>query len=176
MDNKKLSNKHEQDIADFFGGRTQIASGAIPLVGMKGDVVTPSACIECKATKKNFYVLKKKVVKKIEMEALKCNRIPLLAIRVLNKDYILFRALDFFREFPLIVPMFVVFESHKISPTVFQFLDKIPLYTVFEIDGTYWLLSSLGTFSDYIDSNQWLKEFGDLYRSEGCAFESKNKR
>ena len=30
MDNKKLSNKHEQYIAKVLGGKTQIASGAIP--------------------------------------------------------------------------------------------------------------------------------------------------
>ncbi len=37
MDRKKLSNKHEKDIAEALNGKVQIASGAIPLVGMKGD-------------------------------------------------------------------------------------------------------------------------------------------
>ena len=61
MDNKKLSNKHEQYIAKVLGGKTQIASGAIPLVGMKGDVVTKDFLIECKATDKPYYNLKRKV-------------------------------------------------------------------------------------------------------------------
>lgn len=95
MDKKKLSNKHEKDIAEIFSGRTQIASGAIPLVGMKGDVISPDYLIECKATTKTFYVLKRKVVEKIEKEALKCGRVPILAIRVSDTDYILHRVFDF---------------------------------------------------------------------------------
>lgn len=174
MNKRKLSNKHEQDIADFFGGITQIASGAIPLVGMKGDVITSSTCIECKATEKDYYILKKKIVKKIEVEALKCNRIPLLAIRVQGRDYILCRAFDFFREFPLITVAHIA-ESHKILPHTLQLLDQSSNYVTFKIDGVYWLLSSLETFSDYIDCNQWLKNFGDFYRKEGCEFEGKNK-
>lgn len=95
MDKKKLSNKHEKDIAKAFNGRTQIASGAIPLVGLKGDVISLDYLVECKATEKSFYSLKRKVVEKIEKEALKCGRVPILAIRVSDTDYILCRVFDF---------------------------------------------------------------------------------
>ena len=98
MDNKKLSNKHEQYIAKVLGGKTQIASGAIPLVGMKGDVVTKDFLIECKATAKSYFNLKRKVVEKIEKEALKCGRVPLLAIRTSIGDFILYRNADFFND------------------------------------------------------------------------------
>lgn len=91
---KKISTPHEKEIAEHLKGRTVIASGAIS--GMKGDVITPQFLVECKATLKNFYILKAKVVRKIRSEALRVNRIPLLAIRVSGKDFILIRQYDFF--------------------------------------------------------------------------------
>lgn len=144
MDKKKLSNKHEKDIAEVFNGRVQIASGAIPLVGMKGDVVSPDYLIECKATEKSFYALKRKVVEKIEKEALKCGRIPILAIRVSNTDYILYRVFDFIDTLSDIKGIDCK-ESLKLSET---YLASLGDENVINIGNTLWNLLPLEIFSE----------------------------
>lgn len=144
MDKKKLSNKHEKDIAEVFNGRVQIASGAIPLVGMKGDVVSPDYLIECKATEKSFYALKRKVVEKIEKEALKCGRIPILAIRVSNTDYILYRIFDFIDTLSNIEAIDCK-ESLKLSET---YLASLGDENVINVGNTPWNLLPLEIFSE----------------------------
>lgn len=145
MDKKKLSNKHEKDIAEAFNGRVQIASGAIPLVGMKGDVVSPDYLIECKATTKTFYSLKRKVVEKIEKEALKCGRTPILAIRVSNADYVLYRIFDFDDEV-LEDGRLECVESLKLTQEFFTTLKED--YCPIRIGNTLWGLLPLQIFSE----------------------------
>ena len=95
-ENKKMSEAHERFIAESLNGKTTIASGALWMA--KSDVVTSLYQIECKATRKNYYILKSKIVEKIRGEALKSGRIPLLAIRCSLGDFMLFRVYDFFTE------------------------------------------------------------------------------
>lgn len=76
---KCLSNKHEKYIADVFGGRVQIASGALWFAS--SDVDTKKYLIECKATENSYYILKKSILDKIHSEAYKVGKIPLLCIR-----------------------------------------------------------------------------------------------
>lgn len=149
LDKKKLSNKHEKDIAQFFNGKVQIASGAIPLVGLKGDVITQDYLIECKATEKSFYTLKRKVVEKIEKEAMKCGRTPLLAIRVLNTDYILFRAYDFIDPLEKVICSLDLEcrESVKLNETFLESSKDDTKYI--RVGGKQWGLLSLPTFSEY---------------------------
>lgn len=147
MDKKKLSNKHENDVAQFFNGKTQIASGAIPLVGLKGDVITTDYLIECKATTKDFYILKRKVVEKIEKEAMKCGRIPLLAIRVLNTDYILYRVFDFVGSLEKVDNSTEFKETLKLDSKVLG--SSIDKAKYFKFDSKVWGLLSLPTFSEY---------------------------
>ena len=154
MDRKKLSNKHEKDIAEALNGKVQIASGAIPLVGMKGDIISPVYVIECKATLKDYYILKRKIVEKIEKEALKCGRVPLLAIRSSIGDFILFRVYDFFSNVPQ-KSVYAFNESIKIPPDIFKSLcvdmdfdsDNSELFLV---GNSYWELISLDNFKNYI--------------------------
>lgn len=148
MDRKKLSNKHEKDIANALKGRVQIASGAIPLVGMKGDIISASYCVECKATLKNYYILKRKIVEKIEKEALKCFRVPLLAIRTSLGDYILFRVFDFFTDTPDKYGI-ICKDSLKINSDMFKSVGDDGL--LFLVGDTYWSLVTLDNFKDNID-------------------------
>ena len=149
LDKKKLSNKHEKDIAQFFGGKVQIASGAIPLVGLKGDVITQDYLIECKATEKSFYTLKRKVVEKIEKEAMKCGRVPLLAIRVINTDYILFRAYDFIDPLEKVICALDLEcrESVKLNETFLESSRDDTKYV--RVGDKKWGLLALSTFSEY---------------------------
>lgn len=144
MDKKKLSNKHESDIAKALNGKTQIASGAIPLVGMKGDVITPDYLIECKATMKDTYVLKRKVIEKIEKEALKCFRFPLLAIRVKDKDYILFRLYDFFTSGSSDVYCASLSESKLLTADFLAGVEEAPAHI--RLDKKEWVLCTLYHF------------------------------
>lgn len=155
MDRKKLSNKHEKDIAEALNGKVQIASGAIPLVGMKGDIISPTYCIECKATLKNYYILKRKIVEKIEKEALKCGRVPLLAIRTSMGDFILFRVYDFFSEVPQKLEL-TCKESLKLNAEIFKGLENGMDYdtdngTLILVGDTYWELVTLNNFKEYIN-------------------------
>lgn len=137
---KYLSNEHEKFIAEAFGGKTQIASGAF--TGLKGDCVTLDYLIECKATEKPYYILKRKVLEKIEQEAIKCNKIPLLAVRCNNKDFIFFRYFDFFRETPMDENWFYPLnESVKVTD-----LDYFKVKT---LKGRFWVSHTLEHFLDW---------------------------
>ena len=149
-----VSAMKSKDIAEALNGKVQIASGAIPLVGMKGDIISPVYVIECKATLKDYYILKRKIVEKIEKEALKCGRTPLLAIRTSIGDFILFRVYDFFSNVPQ-KSVYAFNESIKIPPDIFKSLcvdmdfdnDNSELFLV---GNSYWELISLDNFKNYI--------------------------
>ncbi len=136
---KQLSNKHEKEIAEALDGQVRIASGA--LWTMKGDVITPKFLVECKATQKKYYILKRVILEKIEKEGLKGGRIPLLAVRVDNTDYILFRTFDFF-EFTH--GALQVKETFKLDEEKLKscFNARLEL----DVGGTYWSLTTLEDF------------------------------
>lgn len=145
MKPKKLSNKHETFIAESLDGKTVIASGALYFA--KGDVVTDDYLIECKATEKDYYILKGKILSKIENEALKCNRIPLLAIRVKDKDYIAYRAYDFYGYYNEI-DVLDCKESSKLSADILNYIDMGYLYLYRFNSGAVWQITRLEDFKE----------------------------
>lgn len=144
-ENKKMSEAHERFIAESLGGKTTIASGAFWIA--KSDVITPLYQIECKSTRKGYYNLKTKIVEKIEREALKSGRIPLLAIRCSIGDFVLFRVYDFFTE---VTESFLICDSSlKISEDLFKELFESTLGIC--VHGTMWDLVRLEDFQYFID-------------------------
>jgi hypothetical protein len=103
MQIKRKSRKQEERTAKDFGGRTQIASGAID--GMKADVKTGvrsigfndnDFLIENKYTDNASYSLKKSIWEKIENESLRDNlRIPLMQIDIQDKELVVLNKSDF---------------------------------------------------------------------------------
>jgi hypothetical protein len=73
--NREKSQRSEKEAAAKFGGRPQIASGA--LRHAKGDVKTPRYLIEDKVTDKKSYTLTKALWQKIKIEAFNRQRIPM---------------------------------------------------------------------------------------------------
>lgn len=138
---KQLSKEHEGFIAEALNGKVVIASGALYFA--KGDVITTDYLVECKATQKSYYVLKRVIIEKIEKEALKCNRLPLLAIRILDNDFILFRLLDF-KDVDL-ESVIELQESYKLSLALAEQSQPI-----INVDKTKWQLYSLSDFGDLI--------------------------
>ena len=74
---KYKSIKQEKRVAKELDGRTVIGSGALL---DKADVKSDIFLIECKTTAKNFYPLSLATWKKIQKEALKIGRTPLMYI------------------------------------------------------------------------------------------------
>lgn len=95
----KISHKHEKDVAARSGGRTVPGSGNIK--GKPGDVRDATYLRECKATHGGGTQIEAKWLKKISLEALVTNQIPLLELRFeaqvppCSKDWIMLPALEF---------------------------------------------------------------------------------
>lgn len=67
---KKISTRQERRAAQDVGGRTQPASGALPMAG--GDVRKRGELrVECKYTDKDYYVLELAVLEKVKLQAIK---------------------------------------------------------------------------------------------------------
>ena len=102
---KRKSMKQEARVAKDFGGKVQVASGAIPSVGMKGDVRTSGGytrfnendlLIENKFTDYSHFTFTKKVWEKLDKEALKDGmRIPLLQVDTSGKRVFILKESDF---------------------------------------------------------------------------------
>lgn len=100
---RRKSQKQESRTAKEFGGKTQIASGALD--GMKADVRTGDTgvgfndsdfLIENKFTDAKSYSLKKATWEKIEKEALKDNlRIPIMQIDIQETQLVVLNKSDF---------------------------------------------------------------------------------
>ena len=103
--------------------------------------------IESKATRKNYYILKSKIVEKIRGEALKSGRIPLLAIRCSLGDFILFRVYDFFTE--VTETSLKCSSSLKITQDIFEGLFEG--FREIDVNGNVWGLIRLTDFQFYID-------------------------
>lgn len=102
---KRKSMKQESRVAGDFGGKVQVASGAIPSVGMKGDVRTGGSSrfndtdllIENKFTDKNYFTFTRAVWEKINREALRDGmRIPLLQVDTAHKKVFIMTLADFY--------------------------------------------------------------------------------
>lgn len=77
---KEASQRSEKQAAQVFGGRVQLASGA--LRHAKGDIKTPTHLIEDKITDKASYPLKKAIWDKIRLEAFNRQRTPMMRITI----------------------------------------------------------------------------------------------
>lgn len=80
LSNKERSKKSEKAAAEKFGGRVQLASGALRIA--KGDVVTGRFLIEDKVTEKPSFSVSETIWKKIRQQAFKHNKQPLIRITV----------------------------------------------------------------------------------------------
>lgn len=96
---KYFSNLQEKRVAEIFGGRVQIASGALD---EKGDVKNAEFLFECKSTSKDYYTLSYKTWNKIREEAYKIGKCPVIYIDTnvnrfffLRKSFVIFRRDDF---------------------------------------------------------------------------------
>ena len=94
MNNKKLWQEFEEEIAEYFDGKRQPGSGNKPL--HPGDVRTEDYLIECKFTEKDFYSLHISTWEKICYEARNKGLIPLFACRSKKGgDFFLGNQIDF---------------------------------------------------------------------------------
>lgn len=75
---KKISNKHEAEVAKRSGGNLVPGSGNI--LGKPGDVRDDTFLRECKATAGGGTSIQAKWLKKISLEALSMNKIPLIEL------------------------------------------------------------------------------------------------
>lgn len=130
---KKKSKKQEERTAKEFGGREQVASGA--LWGAKGDVRTGGErtssfnsadfLIENKFTDKNYYLFKRKVWEKIKDEALHDNfRTPLMQIDILDDLEIVLMDFNDFKAFQIEDHLDVEMESVEIYKGSFRIKHK----------------------------------------------------
>lgn len=137
---KKKSAKQEARTAKEFGGKTQVASGA--LWGSKGDVRTGGErtssfnetdfLIENKFTDKPYYILKKETWDKINGEAIEDNfRTPLMQIDILEDLELIVMDLNDYKGFNLEEHMQVLSEtittnkkSFRIEYDKFNDLDR----------------------------------------------------
>lgn len=83
----------EARIAAALGGRRRPGSGAF--WSAKGDVRTNGELIEAKYTAKKQITVSAAVLRKIELEAVSEGRMPVLAIEVAGRDYVVIPLDDF---------------------------------------------------------------------------------
>lgn len=132
---KKKSMKQEKRTAKEFGGRTQVASGAIE--GLKGDVRTEDYLIENKFTDAPHYIVDYKIWNKIFKEATKDGiRTPLLQVDVQDESVIImdiatFDTLFFGDTFSYIHIQQIKGDTKKISVQTFA---EIEPYKVHRLD------------------------------------------
>jgi hypothetical protein len=90
---QKQSQKHEKRIAKAIGGRTTPASGAF--WSGKGDVRSDKLLIEHKWTGKKSKTIQSAELKKIVLEAIMENRLPVFGIHLDGEDYVILLETDF---------------------------------------------------------------------------------
>jgi hypothetical protein len=90
---QKESQRHEKRLEDVIGGKRVAASGAF--WSRKGDVRSEKYLIEHKFTEKKSYSLKALDLDKVEKEAIMTGRVPLFAISLGGKDYVVLLEDDF---------------------------------------------------------------------------------
>jgi hypothetical protein len=84
---QKASQFHERRLADLLGGTRPAASGAFWT--RKGDVRSETYLVEHKYTAKNSISVSRSVLDKIRTEAIMDSRVPVLALHIAGRNYIL---------------------------------------------------------------------------------------
>jgi len=95
-DGQKASQHHERRLADLLGGTRPAASGAFWT--RKGDVRSDKYLVEHKYTEKKSISVSRAVLDKIRTEAIMDQRIPVLALHVGGRNYILMHEDDWLAE------------------------------------------------------------------------------
>lgn len=85
--------RQEERIATAMGGTRRPGSGAF--WNAKGDIRTTDELIEAKYTGKKQITISYAVLRKIELEAVGEGRMPILAIEVAGRDYVVIAFDDF---------------------------------------------------------------------------------
>ena len=85
LSNRQRSRLSEKELAKKVGGRVQIASGAMPVASMKGDVKTKVFLIDDKTTGAKSYSLKLADFRKIRKQAFQANRRPAMRVHFENE-------------------------------------------------------------------------------------------
>ena len=85
--------KQEDRLAKMLGGSVSAGSGAFD---RKGDVRAPDLLIEAKWTGKKQFTIQAAVLEKICGEAIIEGRVPVLAISLNGRNYMLLEEADFF--------------------------------------------------------------------------------
>ena len=93
---QKESQYHEQRLADLLEGSRPAASGAF--WSRKGDVRTDDFLIEHKYTAKKSMSMSRTVLDKIRDEAILDGRIPVLAVHIGGRDYVVLLEDDWLAE------------------------------------------------------------------------------
>lgn len=93
MDSRRKSQKQERDIATAIGGRVTPGSGAF--WHRKGDVSDEVFLIEAKMTDKASFSIKKEIWEKIRNEALLSDKVPVLMVRIQDRDLVVLDLEDF---------------------------------------------------------------------------------
>lgn len=81
----RSSVQQEKSIARELGGRRVAGSGAMP--GNKGDVRAGAWLVEAKQTRSPNYQLKLSILRKIEAEALKARKLPVLIVEMSGRSF-----------------------------------------------------------------------------------------
>lgn len=89
---QKASQHHEKRLADLLDGSRPAASGAF--WSRKGDVRTDEFLIEHKYTSKNSISVTRAVLDKIRSEAILDGRMPVLALHIAGRDYVVLQEDD----------------------------------------------------------------------------------
>lgn len=90
---QKQSQAHEKRIAKAIGGTTTPASGAF--WSRKGDVSNDKLLIEHKWTGKKTKTISSAELKKITLEAIMEDRLPIFGIHLDGEDYVILLETDF---------------------------------------------------------------------------------
>ena len=84
LTNRQRSKISEKELAKKIGGRVQVASGAMPVAGLKGDVKTKSFMLDDKTTGAKSYSLKLDDFRKMRLQAFQANRRPAMRVHFEN--------------------------------------------------------------------------------------------
>jgi hypothetical protein len=84
LTNRQRSKISEKHLAKQLGGRVQIASGALPVASLKGDVKTKTFLIDDKTTGAKSYSLKLDDFRKMRKQAFQANRRPAMCVNFEN--------------------------------------------------------------------------------------------
>lgn len=85
--------KQEARLAERLGGARRPGSGAF--WSAKGDVRSPGLLVEAKWTARRSMSVTSAVLRKIELEAVSEGRMPVLALEVAGRDYVVISLDDF---------------------------------------------------------------------------------